>query len=42
MIGAFVFGRLAGEHAVQYSRDLELIDPDPAFLAAEQARIYAP
>jgi succinate dehydrogenase/fumarate reductase flavoprotein subunit len=42
MIGAFVFGRLAGEHAVQYSRNLELIDPDPAFLAAEQERIYAP
>lgn len=42
MIGAFVFGRIAGEHAVEYSQDLEHIAPDPAFLAAEQARIYAP
>jgi succinate dehydrogenase/fumarate reductase flavoprotein subunit len=42
MIGAFVFGRIAGEHAVEYSQNLAHLDPDPAFLATEKARIYAP
>ncbi|BAZ70741.1 putative oxidoreductase (plasmid) [Fischerella sp. NIES-4106] len=42
MIGAFVFGRLAGIHAVDYIQNLEHIEPDLDFLAAEKARIYAP
>lgn len=42
MIGAFVFGRLAGANAVEYGRDLEHLEPDSDFLAAEQQRVYAP
>ncbi|MGG6263807.1 fumarate reductase/succinate dehydrogenase flavoprotein subunit [Leptolyngbya sp. AN03gr2] len=42
MIGAFVFGRIAGENAVEYSQSLDHVDPDPEFLTAEKARIYAP
>lgn len=42
MIGAFVYGRIAGENAMDYLRDLEHVEPDPEFIAAEQARIYAP
>ncbi len=42
MIGAFVYGRIAGENAMDYLRDLEHVEPDAEFLAAEQARIYAP
>jgi succinate dehydrogenase/fumarate reductase flavoprotein subunit len=42
MIGAFVFGRIAGIEGMKYSEDLEHIEPNPEFLAAEQARIYAP
>lgn len=42
MIGAFVYGRIAGEQAVEYGLNLDHVDPDPAFLAAEQARVYAP
>jgi succinate dehydrogenase/fumarate reductase flavoprotein subunit len=42
MIGAFVFGRLAGTHAMHYVQGLEHIEPDSEFLNAEKARIYAP
>ncbi|MBD1864630.1 fumarate reductase/succinate dehydrogenase flavoprotein subunit [Trichocoleus desertorum] len=42
MIGAFVFGRLAGTHAVEYGQDLEHVEPDQEFLEAEKQRIYAP
>jgi succinate dehydrogenase/fumarate reductase flavoprotein subunit len=42
MIGAFVFGRIAGTHAIEYIQDLDFIEPDAEFLAAEKARIYAP
>ncbi len=42
MIGAFVFGRLAGTNAVEYIKDLDHLDPEPAFLEAEKARIYHP
>lgn len=42
MIGAFVFGRLAGENAVEYMQDLSHVEPDADFLEAEKARIYAP
>jgi succinate dehydrogenase/fumarate reductase flavoprotein subunit len=41
MIGAFVFGRLAGENAIDYIQNLDRVEPDPEFLAAEKARIYA-
>ena len=42
MIGAFVFGRLAGEHAILYSESLDHVTPDAGFLEAERQRIYAP
>ena len=42
MIGAFVYGRIAGENAMDYVQDLEHVEPDPDFLKAEQARIYQP
>jgi len=42
MIGAFVFGRIAGTHAIEYIEDLDFIEPDTEFLEAEKARVYAP
>ncbi|MEO1351224.1 MAG: fumarate reductase/succinate dehydrogenase flavoprotein subunit [Cyanobacteria bacterium J06635_15] len=42
MIGAFVYGRIAGENAMTYVHDLEHLEPDADFLAAEKARIYQP
>jgi succinate dehydrogenase/fumarate reductase flavoprotein subunit len=42
MIGAFVYGRIAGENAMDYVHDLEHVEPDADFLAAEQERIYRP
>jgi succinate dehydrogenase/fumarate reductase flavoprotein subunit len=42
MIGAFVFGRLAGENAIAYSETLDHLTPDPDFLESEKQRIYAP
>ncbi|WP_242055962.1 hypothetical protein [Nostoc flagelliforme] len=42
MIGAFVFGRLAGENAIDYIQNLDYLEPDPEFLETEKARIYAP
>ncbi|MBD1845854.1 fumarate reductase/succinate dehydrogenase flavoprotein subunit [Cyanobacteria bacterium FACHB-63] len=42
MIGAFVFGMLAGTNAVEYVVDVDHADPDPEFLEAEKTRIYAP
>lgn len=42
MIGAFVFGRLAGINAVDYIQHLEHLEPDVEFLEAEKARIYTP
>jgi succinate dehydrogenase/fumarate reductase flavoprotein subunit len=42
MIGAFVYGRVAGENAVDYLQSLDHLEPDADFLAAEQARIYHP
>lgn len=42
MIGAFVYGRIAGENAMEYLSGLEHIEPDSEFLAAEQERIYRP
>ncbi|MDX1977058.1 MAG: fumarate reductase/succinate dehydrogenase flavoprotein subunit [Pseudanabaenaceae cyanobacterium bins.68] len=42
MIGAFVFGRIAGQEAVGYVQDLEHLEPDSEFLETERQRIYAP
>ncbi|MEB3359013.1 MAG: fumarate reductase/succinate dehydrogenase flavoprotein subunit [Synechococcales bacterium] len=42
MIGAFVYGRIAGQNAMEYVQGLEHMEPDAAFLAAEKARIYRP
>lgn len=42
MIGAFVFGRLAGEQAVQYGQTLEHKEPNPDELEQEKTRMYAP
>lgn len=42
MIGAFVFGRLAGTNAIEYVREVEHLEPDVDWLAAEKARIYKP
>jgi len=42
MIGAFVYGRLAGTNAIEYIKDLEHLEPEPNFLEAEKARIYHP
>lgn len=42
MIGAFVYGRIAGENAMDYVRDLDHMEPDQEFLKAEQERIYRP
>jgi len=42
MIGAFVYGRIAGETAMGYVDGLDHMEPDAEFLAAEQARIYQP
>lgn len=42
MIGAFVFGRIAGVHGTEYSQQLDHVEPDTEFLEAEKARIYHP
>lgn len=42
MIGAFVFGRLAGTHAMEYVASLEHAEPDADWLEAEKERIYQP
>lgn len=42
MIGAFVFGRLAGINAMEYVADVEHLEPDADWLAAEKERIYKP
>ncbi len=42
MIGAFVFGRLAGINAMEYVADVEYLEPDADWLAAEKERIYKP
>ncbi len=42
MLGAFVYGRLAGESAAEYCATSELADVDATQVAAERARIFAP
>ncbi|MBD2329226.1 fumarate reductase/succinate dehydrogenase flavoprotein subunit [Alkalinema sp. FACHB-956] len=42
MIGAFVYGRIAGEQAAQYARSVPHLEPDGDVLATERNRVYAP
>lgn len=42
MLGAFVFGKIAGEDAVDYVAGKELAAIDAAQIEAERARIFAP
>ncbi|WP_036287977.1 fumarate reductase/succinate dehydrogenase flavoprotein subunit [Methylosinus sp. PW1] len=42
MLGAFVNGAIAGEHAAGYAREVDLADCDPAQIEAERARTRAP
>jgi succinate dehydrogenase/fumarate reductase flavoprotein subunit len=42
MIGAFVFGRIAGIDGMNTGRELNHVAPDRDWLEAEQARIYRP
>lgn len=42
MIGAFVFGRIAGIDGMTNGRELDHVTPDREWLEAEQARIYRP
>jgi succinate dehydrogenase/fumarate reductase flavoprotein subunit len=42
MIGAFVYGRLAGENAVDYLQDVEHLQPDNDVVETERQRVYAP
>jgi len=42
MLGAFVYGAIAGEDAASYCADNDFADIDPAEVARERARILAP
>ncbi|MFJ3054490.1 fumarate reductase/succinate dehydrogenase flavoprotein subunit [Herbaspirillum sp. NPDC087042] len=42
MLGAFVYGRLAGESAVSYCADHALAEIDEQQVATERARVWAP
>jgi succinate dehydrogenase/fumarate reductase flavoprotein subunit len=42
MLGAFTNGAVAGEHAVEFVKDVDFADYDPAVVAAEQERVLAP
>jgi succinate dehydrogenase/fumarate reductase flavoprotein subunit len=42
MLGAFVYGKLAGESAARHCAEQALPDLDSAQVAAEQARVYGP
>ena len=42
MLGAFVYGRLAGESAARWCAEQALPELDEAQVVAEQARVYAP
>jgi len=42
MLGAFVYGRFAGEAAARYCAEQALPDADPQQIAAEHARVSAP
>ena len=42
MIGAFVSGRVAAEHAIDSIQNLDHLEPDKLFLDNEKSRIFAP
>lgn len=42
MLGAFVYGQICGENAVEFARDREIPELDGAFIESERARILAP
>lgn len=42
MLGAFTNGAVAGEHAVDYVKEIDYADYDPAAITAEQERVLAP
>lgn len=42
MIGAFVFGRVAGTNAMEYVQNIDHVEPDPEFIKAEMERVYRP
>ncbi len=42
MIGAFVYGRVAGINAIDYIQNLDHLEPDADALEAERQRIYQP
>jgi succinate dehydrogenase/fumarate reductase flavoprotein subunit len=42
MLGAFVYGAIAGEDAAEYCAGVDMPVPDPAEVAAESERILAP
>lgn len=42
MLGAFVYGEICGENAVEFARDRELPELDEAYILAERDRILAP
>jgi succinate dehydrogenase/fumarate reductase flavoprotein subunit len=42
MLGAFVYGKLAGESAARYCAEHKLADVDEAQVAAERERVWAP
>jgi succinate dehydrogenase/fumarate reductase flavoprotein subunit len=42
MLGAFVYGKFAGEAAARHALEHAHVEPDPAAVAAERARVWAP
>ncbi len=42
MIGAFVYGRLAGQNAIAYLQGLDHLEPETDVLETERQRIYKP
>ena len=42
MLGAFTNGAVAGEHAVDFVKEVDFADYDPAVIGAEQERVLAP
>ena len=42
MLGAFTNGAVAGEHAVDFAKEVDFADFDPAVVTAEQERVLAP
>src|SRR6266508_1393514 len=42
MLGAFTNGAVAGEHAVDFVKEVDFADYDPGAIVAEQERVTAP